>query len=145
MAQSPTSLFQNQQQTSGVVGVASGQTARLNVLYPTAPAPILQISCSATLGIADDQGTFIKSENLPQFSAGKSFSINVNADTDLAGVVRTEIHGSVVSPNGCSFIVTLELIDNATQKTLLVVGSTQTYPVRFSPVSSRMVEPGNHP
>lgn len=106
MAQSP---FQNQQQTSGVVGIAPGQTARLNVLYPTAPAPILQVLCSATLGIFDDKGGVLQSESFPQLSAGKSVSIDLNADTGLPGVPRTQIHGVSVAPNGCRLVLTLEI------------------------------------
>ena len=121
--------FQNQQQTSGVVGVTGGQTARLSVLYPTAPAPILQVLCAATLVIADDQGKVLKSMDVSQLVAGKSVSVDLNADTDLAGVARTEIHGFSIAPNGCHLLATLEIIDNATQKTLLVVGSKTTYPV----------------
>jgi hypothetical protein len=124
---------QKQQQTSGVVGVTAGQTARLNVLYPTAPAPILQVLCSATLVIADDQGNILESKDVSQFIAGKSVSLDMNADTDLAGSTRTQIHGFSIAPNGCRLLTTLEIIDNATQKTLLVVGSEATYPfLQFS-------------
>lgn len=125
IAQSPS--FQNQQRTTNVVGVAIGQTARLNVLYPTAPAPILQAVCSVTLNIADDQGNLLKTTTVSRLIGGKSVNLDVNADTDLAGSARTEIHGYVVTP-GCSLTASLELIDNATQKTLLVVGSALTYP-----------------
>jgi hypothetical protein len=55
-AQSPLTQFG--QVTSGVVGITPGQTARFNLLYPTVPAPVLQIVCSATLIFADDQGKF---------------------------------------------------------------------------------------
>jgi hypothetical protein len=34
MVLAQSALIQNQQLTSGVVGIAAGQTARLNVLYP---------------------------------------------------------------------------------------------------------------
>jgi hypothetical protein len=121
--------FQNQQQTSGVVGITGGQTARLSVLYPTAPAPILQVLCAATLVIADDQGKVLKSMDISQLIAGKSVSVDLNADTDLAGAARTEVHGFSIAPNGCHLVATLEIIDNATQKTLMAVGSRTTYPV----------------
>jgi hypothetical protein len=127
IAQSPA--FQNQQRTSGVVGVATGQTARLNVVYPTAPAPILQILCSANLVIADDQGKILGSKDAAQLIAGRSVSLDVNADTDLQGSARTQIHGFSIAPNGCHLVTTLEIIDNATQKTVVVVGSESTYPV----------------
>jgi len=136
LAQSPS--FQNQQRTSGVVGITPGQTARLNVVYPTAPAPILQIMCSVTLAIADDQGKILKSDNVSQLIGGKSVSLDLDADTDLPGVARTQIHGQSIAPNGCRLVATLELIDNSTQKTVLVVGSEQTYPLTpLTPIISR--------
>jgi hypothetical protein len=129
MAQSAAPSFQNLQQTSGVVGIAPGQTARLNVLYPTAPAPILQLLCSATLTISDDQGKTLKSSDIAQLTAGKSVSLDVNADADLAGIPRTQIHGNSIAPAGCQLVVTLEIIDNATQRTVLVVGGVPSYPL----------------
>ena len=126
IAQTPVTA--HQQMTSGVVGITAGQTARINVLYPTAPAPILQPLCSVTLNIADDQGKILKTVTVSQFVAGRSISLDLNADTDLTGNPRTEIHGYSVAPAGCNFTGTLELIDNITQKTVLVIGSRQTYP-----------------
>lgn len=126
IAQTPVTA--HQQMTSGVVGITPGQTARINVLYPTAPAPILQPLCSVTLNIADDQGKILKTLAVSQFVAGRSVSLDLNADTDLTGISRTEIHGFSVAPTGCNFTGTLELIDNITQKTVLVIGSRQTYP-----------------
>jgi hypothetical protein len=127
MAQSPS--FQNQQETSGVVGITPGQTARLNVLYPTAPAPILQVLCSAILTVSDDQGKTLKSDNVSELTAGKSVSLDLNADTDLPSVARTQIHGFSIAPNGCRLLITLEIIDNSSQKTVIVVGSEATYPI----------------
>jgi hypothetical protein len=139
MAQTP--LTAHQQMSSGVVGIASGQTARINVLYPTAPAPILQPLCSVTLNIADDQGKILKTVTVSQFVAGRSVSLDLNADTDLTGIPRTEIHGYSVAPTGCNFTGALELIDNITQKTVLVVGTRQTYPAEqgtaYSPADFR--------
>ena len=132
IAQTPVTA--HQQMTSGVVGITAGQTARINVLYPTAPAPILQPVCSVTLNIADGQGEILKTVTVSQFVAGRSVSLDLNADTDLTGNPRTEIHGYSVAPAGCNFTGTLELIDNITQKTVLVIGSRQTYPAE-QPVS----------
>jgi hypothetical protein len=118
--------FQNQQRTSGVVGIAAGQTARLNVLYPAAPAPILQPLCSATLSIADSNKV-LNSMNFPQITPGQIVSIDVNADTALSGNTRTEIYGFSISPS-CNLTVTLEIFDNTTLKTLLAVPAHATFP-----------------
>jgi len=126
MAQGPS--FNNQQRTTGLVGLTPGLTARLNVLYPTAPAPILQIQCAATLAIADDQGGVLKSISVPQLSGGHGVSLELNADTDLAGHTRTQIHGKSIAPLGCRLITTLEIVDNVTLRTIFVVGSETTYP-----------------
>jgi hypothetical protein len=134
IAQTPLTAYQ--QLTTGVVGLTPGQTARIHVLYPTAPAPILQPPCSVTLNIADDQGTILKTVTVSQFVAGRSASLDLNADTDLTGSPRTEIHGFSVAPAGCDFTGTLELIDNITQKTVLVIGSRQTYPAEHRAVWS---------
>jgi hypothetical protein len=120
--------FDNEQRTSEIVGVATGQTARWNVLYPTVPAPVLQPVCSVVLNIADADGNILKTITVSQFTAGKSASLDLNADTDLTGRPRAEIHAYGVAPSGCKFMATLELIDNTTQKTVLVAGSKQTYP-----------------
>lgn len=104
MALAQPTPIQNQQLTSGVVGIASGQTARLNVLSPTAPAPILQPICSVDLNITDNQGRDLKTNTFSGFTAGKSVSLDLNADTDLIGLPRTEIYASTVTPAGCNFI-----------------------------------------
>ena len=149
LAMAQQSPFTNQQRTSGALGITPGQTARLSVLYPTAPAPILQVLCSATLAIVDDQGKALKFKDFSQIVGGKSVSIDVNADTDLAGVARTQIHGFSVAPNGCHLVTSLELIDNSTQKTVLVVGSELTYPPpQTTPTTvppAWPVEPSAHP
>jgi hypothetical protein len=130
MAQPPESSFNNQQQTSGVVTLGPGQTARLNVLYPTVPAPLLLVHCSANLAIIPSRGSNDKSENVPDVSPGKTVSLDLNADTDLTGAAPAQVYGISITP-GCRLITTLEIIDNATQKTVVVVGSETTYP--FSP------------
>lgn len=137
LAAAQTSLTQNGQVTSGVVGITLGQTARFNILYPTAPAPILQILCSATLVFADDQGNVLKTNAVSQLTAGKSVSLDLNGDTDTGGRSRTQIHAFSISPSGCVYVATLELIDNVTQKTVLVVGSRHTYPVEVENSASQ--------
>ena len=129
MAQGPS--FTNQQRTTGSIGLAAGQTAQLNVYYPTAPAPILQVTCSVTLSISDTSGKNLKYETFQQLIAGHGVSIDVNADTDLGGAARTQIVGLSISPS-CQLVTNLELIDNISHKTLMQVGSEPTFPFRQS-------------
>jgi len=137
LAQSPS--FQNEQRTTGILGITAGQTARLHVLYPRAPAPILQVLCTVSLGIDDDQGNNLKSKDPAQLTPGKSFSLDVNADTDLAGAPRTQVYGFSIAANSCHLVTNLEIIDNATQKTIAVIRGETTYPF------SQAVAPAVHP
>ena len=96
------------------------------------------VACAGNIIVADDQGKILKSDNVSQLIGGRSVSLDLNADTDLPGVARTQIHGLSVAPNGCRLLATVELIDNSTQKTVLVVGSEQTYPLTpLTPIISR--------
>jgi hypothetical protein len=121
LATAQPNLFQNQ--VSGSVGITGGQTARLNVVYPSIPGIALQQVCSVTLTISDDQGNTLKSASVAEFIAGHSVSLDLNADTDLVGKTRTQIDGSIAAPLGCQLITSLEIIDNLTQKTTVVVGA----------------------
>jgi hypothetical protein len=131
--------LQNTQRTTPVVGITPGQTARLDVLYPTAPAPIDQVLCGANLILSDDQGKALKSSSFTGMIAGKAVSISVNADTDLGSTPRTELYGFSIQPPGCNLQTSLEIIDNVTQRTLVVVGSRETYP--FPGVVSPAMQP----
>ena len=126
MAQGPS--FTNLQRTTGTMGITPGQTARLTAVYPAAPAPIDQIVCAATLSIADDQGNILASKSVTGLIAGKSASVDLDADTTTLSAPRTQIHGFSIAPAGCNVVTSLELIDNITQKTVIVVGSQRTYP-----------------
>ena len=141
LATAQPNLFQNQ--TSGAVGITPGQTARLNVVYPSIPGIALQQLCSAKLAITDDEGNILKSANVPQLVAGRSASIDLNADTDLAGKTRTQIHGSSAAPLGCQLVLSLEIIDNFTQKTNVVIGARAVH-VSASSVTGQ-VEDGASP
>ncbi len=125
LATAQPNLFQNQ--VSGSVGITGGQTARLNVVYPSILGIALQQVCSVTLTISDDQGNTLKSVSVAQLIAGHSVSVDLNADTDLVGKTRTQIHGSSAAPLGCQLITSLEIIDNLTQKTTVVVGALSVY------------------
>jgi hypothetical protein len=135
MAQS-SPLESNRQYSTGVIGVTAGQTARFNVLYPAVPAPLLPIICSATLLISDGQGNQLKTVVVPQLLSGKSASLDLNADTDLPSAsVRTEITARAITPQiggtgaSCNLVPTLEIFDNASGKTTVVIGGQITWPV----------------
>jgi hypothetical protein len=115
-----------------VVGIASGQTARLNVLYPSIPAPLLQVMCNVTVSIVDDQGGVLKTQDF-QMLGGKTASISLNADTDLpehaARIHALAITPAVSSAGGyCQVLPSLDIVDNATGRTLLHLETTVTFP-----------------
>ncbi|MCU1337286.1 MAG: hypothetical protein JWO19_2867 [Bryobacterales bacterium] len=122
-----------QQHNSSVVGITSGQTARLNVLYPSIPAPLLQVMCAVTFSIVDDQGTVLKSQDF-QMLGGKTASVSLNADTDLPGGHAAQIHALTLTPatsssgGYCSVLPSLDIVDNATGKTLVHLEMRVTYP-----------------
>lgn len=138
---SPTLLPRNE--TSGMVGLAPGQTARLNALHPNLPAPLAAGAlCSATVTFEDDQGSVLKSQSITVIP-GKSVSVDLDRDTDLpnaSGRVQiravlsfpaltpTASSGSTtvpVYPAYCSLTPTLEIFDNATLKTQVVMTDFQ--------------------
>jgi hypothetical protein len=126
--------FNTRQYDTGTIGLAPGQTARLNVLYPTAPAPIAQILCSATLSvIANNASGTVKTETV-QLSGGKTATVTLNADTDLPpGTGSVQIRGVVLTPApatagaACNLVPTLELVDNVSSKTTVVVKGEVTF------------------
>jgi hypothetical protein len=122
----------SQQHNSSVVGLAAGQTAKLNVLYPPIPAPLLQAMCTVTLSIVDDQGAVLKTQDF-QMLGGKSVSISLNADTDVPAHAA-QIHALTLTPPSsaagayCSVLPSLDIVDNATGRTLVHLETTITYP-----------------
>lgn len=117
-------------ETSGMVGIAFGETARLNVLNPTTVA-----SCSATLSFLDASGTLLKSEAVT-VPAGKSvwFDLHSDTDLDLGMTDRREIRATLLIPGPvptstttstvptCEYVKTLEVFDDASLRTLVVLG-----------------------
>jgi len=123
-----------QQQDSSSVGIAPGQTAKLNVVYPTVPEPVLQPLCTVTLGIADDQGNVLKNQEF-QISGGKTVSLSLDADTDLTSSQgHAQIRGLTQTPatssggGYCSLIPSLDIVDNATGKTTVHLETRVTFP-----------------
>jgi len=132
LASAQGSFVPSQQHNSTVVGIAAGQTAKLNVLYPSIPAPFLQVMCHVTISIVDDQGSILKTQDF-QMLGGKSVSISVNADTDIPGHAA-QIHGLTFTPatsstgGYCEVLPSLDIVDNATGKTVVHLETTVTYP-----------------
>src|SRR5579862_82747 len=85
-------------QTTGIVGLADAQTARLNLLNPGIMPPAVGVVCSATVAFVDANGTLLKSTTLT-VAPGKSMGFDLRSDTDLALVVagdRREIRAVIM-------------------------------------------------
>ena len=136
-AQDPP-ITTSQIQTSGTVGITAGQSARLNALNPGLPAPFATaVRCSAQLSFVDDQGTVLKMSSVT-VDPGKSMGLDLNRDKDVASAAgRLEIRAVVsimpVTPSPtaappiiqplpfCTLVPTLEVIDNDTLRTHVVL------------------------
>lgn len=122
--------------TSGMVGIVFGEAARLNVLNPGNGLPATGTTCFASLEFWDGEGKLLKSQTF-NLAAGKSADLDLFSDTDLAltGIVRREIRGTISIPPvpatptptnvlsaSCKLIGTLQILDESTGKTQVVLG-----------------------
>jgi len=134
-AQSDPVVPAQETRTSGMIGVVEGQAARLNVLNPGVALPAPGVACPASLEFWDGQGLLLKSVTVT-VAAGKSAYLDLFADKDLAllGVARREIRAMIslppvpataattAVPTACKLIGTLEILDELTGKTQVVLG-----------------------
>lgn len=142
--------------TTGIVGVTSTQTARLNVLnlQPVIPG-VTAVLCPATLEFYDDTGALLKQLAVinisPATAASLVFkppvpSMAVNARAQIRAVVFTP-STSVVNPSseptptpaipvsiGCNVMPSLEIIDDST-------GDTRTFTTDLRPMSAYRILP----
>lgn len=125
--------------TTGIVGIAEGQTAQLNVLNLEDAASSTGATCSALLTFLADDGTILKSKTV-NVAPGTSQPLVIDSVKDLTLAVnaRKEIRATITIPPApppsagsttsvtpvCKLIGTLEIfntLDGHTQVTLGVV------------------------
>jgi hypothetical protein len=132
--------------TSGMVGIAEGQTARLNALNPgvAAPAATGEI-CSGLLTFLGEDGKVLKSATV-NVTPGTSQHLSVDSDADLALALdtRKEIRATITIPPVppptatsttpvCKLIGTLEIFNTLDGRTLVTLGIVHLVP---SPVAT---------
>lgn len=138
-AQSTAPVARAHQRSSGMVGIAEGQTARVNLLSPDLPAPLAAgVMCTATVSFINAQGTVLKSGTLTAIP-GQSVHIDLDTDADLKYAVneRHEIRATIQVPvepppagstipivPACRLIPTMEIFDTLTSRTTVVLGHT---------------------
>lgn len=132
--------------TTGVVGIAYGQTARFNVLNRGVAPPAMGVVCSAVLTYYDGKDAVLKQSSVSVLP-GQIASLDLFSDADLAlpAVQRKQIRATVsvplivppptasgtaaTPPPACKLIGTLEIFDALTGKTEVVLGATHPIPV----------------
>ena len=130
MAQSTTPMLPIALHTSGMVGLAAGQTARLNVLNPGALAPAIGVVCAAQLSFLNAQGTVLKTTSVI-VPPGESMSFNLDRDVDLiVSDLRVQVRAVIAyTSNTCALLPTLEVFNDDTGRTLFVVGRFAAIPL----------------
>jgi hypothetical protein len=125
--------------TTGIVGVASTQTARLNVLNLQLVIPgVAAVACPATLEFYDDTGAQLKQLALTNISPANAASLVFKPAIPSTAVgARAQIRAVVFTPSptvanpgsgpmpmpfmpvraGCNVMASLEIIDDATGAT----------------------------
>jgi hypothetical protein len=132
-------------QTTGVIGIADGETAQLNLLNPgiQPPTAALEVVCTAAVSFVDSAGAVLKTMSLT-IPPGQSMSASIRSlETPLSLLLpgeRREIRATITTPGlipvatsptavaGCNLIPTLEILDTMTGRTLVVLGRVETVP-----------------
>ena len=135
--------------TTGVIGLAQGQTARFNIFNPGVQAPALGMICTANVSLYYGDGTLIKSATLT-VKPGQSEFVDVVESRDLTLTFgdRREVRAQFVIPGilppvtaaagtttgpACKLVPTLEIFDNATGRTLVSLGRAVEIPQVVTP------------
>jgi len=125
--------------TTGVVGIAAGQTAQVNVLNPGVQPPALGVVCNAGITLVDDNGFALKSTTVA-IPPGASKALQLRSDIDLNLSTtgdRKQIRAVVASPSfapaapsasACKLLLTLEILDTVTGRTLVTLSQTAPVP-----------------
>ena len=127
--------------TTAMVGIATGQTARLNLLNPGGEAVPAGLTCTANVTYFDGAGAVRKTATVV-VAPGKNQFVDLHSDADLALTLdsRVEIRATIAVPAilppassstsaptpACQLVANLEIFDNITLRTQAVVGKVET-------------------
>jgi hypothetical protein len=148
--------------TTGVIGIASGETARFNVLNDHMAEAAATSTCSAVLTYYGAGGSVLKTAAVP-VAPGTAAYLDLFSSTDLslAADQRKQIRATFAVPlipnttstgssssatsttatppanvPACHLIGTLEILDAVTGRTLSILGGTHKAPSEITPVAS---------
>lgn len=147
--------------TTGVIGIASGETARFNVLNDHMAEASAATSCSAVLTFYNAAGTVLKTATvsvapgtagyLDLFSSADlslaigqreqiraAFAVPLIPNTSSTGTTASTTSASAPPANvpECRLIGTIEILDAVTGRTLAVLGGTHRTPSEVTPVAT---------
>ncbi len=130
--------------TSGMVGIALGQTARFNVLNPASSSSATAPTCSAVLTYYDATGATLKTSTV-SVAPGTAGYLDLFSDVDLAlpAGQRKQIRATFLSldvpatststVSGCRLIGNLEIFNTATGATQVVIGAMRRVEPKATP------------
>ena len=132
-------------ETSGMIGIAAGQTARLNALHPGVPAPLATAArCPVTVSFLDDQGNVLQSSQIivdPGKSLPVDYVMSAPGRLQIRALIAFTQSTPVANPAGpavavpfvCPLIPTLEIFDTSTTKTQSVLSDFHFVSYGFLP------------
>ena len=128
--------------TTGMVGVGQAQSAQLNLLNRGLANNAAGVICTAGVSFIDAGGAVLKTGTVsvaPGTSA--SLALRDGVDLKLAAGDRRELRAVITQPavspaatsgasaaTACKLIPTLEILDNGTGRTLVILGRTRVVP-----------------
>jgi hypothetical protein len=115
--------------TTGMVGIAEGQTAQLNALNPDQATPA-GLLCSGLLTFLGEDGKVLKSMTV-NVAPGTSQHLALDSVVDLALAVnaRKEIRAAITTTAPvCKLIGTLEIFNTLNGHTLVTLGTVHLIP-----------------
>lgn len=130
-AQSTPVVINQQLSTFGMVGLAAGQTARLNAFAVPAGGPVIAGTCQVTFTFYDDSGKSLLSRTLPVAQGAAVHldlprgDVSAAADPqDIRGTVRTSFSRSTTAgpatPAMCPVLATEEIFNSSGQVTVVL-------------------------
>ena len=136
-----TTPVANQQfATFGIVGLAPGQTARLNAFGLPVGGPLVAGgACQVTLSFFDDQGNSLKTATLA-VTQGKAVPLELDRAEIDANSTRAEIRGAIraafttgndgttAAPSGCQVAPSLEIYNQVSGHTETALQTTFALP-----------------
>jgi hypothetical protein len=130
-----------------MIGIASGESARLNALNLGTASSTPDSSCGVTLQILDTDGKLIK-QKIVTLQAGKAASMDIGSDELLGtNASRAEIRAVLIFgyPGGanpppavlakfdCNIVPSLEIFDNITNRTSYILTDAKLLPGQAAP------------